>query len=101
MSLLNQRVHNYGSHAINAGSNGDLAHQPVWSRIGFGNKQITIPLIIIAIAISFSGIQAQGIAAKIAPAGMALVLLAAYFVSRILGERVFFCLWRSVLSWHR
>lgn len=62
---------------------------PIWSRIGFGNRKITIPLIIIAIAISLSGIPEQGIEAEIAPAGVALVLLAGYFVSRILGKDIF------------
>jgi hypothetical protein len=87
--LLSQRMHKYGFHFINAGVNGELAYQPAWSRIGFGNRQITIPLVIIAVAIGLSGIPQQGTEAKIAPAGMALVLLAVYFVSRILGEGIF------------
>lgn len=89
VNLLKQRMRKYSFHFIDAGVNGDLAHQPLWSRIGFGNRKITIPLVIIAIAISLSGIPEQGIEAKIAPAGMALVLLAVYFVSRILGEDIF------------
>jgi hypothetical protein len=82
-------MHKAGFHFINAGVNGEVAYQPPWSRVGFGDKKITIPLIIIAIAISLSGIPEQGIVAKIAPAGMALGFLAAYFVSRILGGDIF------------
>ena len=89
VNLLHQWIHKYGFHFTNAGVNGELTCQPPWSRIGFGNMKITIPLIIIAIAISLSGIPEQGIEAKIAPAGMALGLLAVYFVSRMLGEGIF------------
>ncbi len=67
--------------------NGD--YRPVWSAITFGDKRITIPLILIAVAISLSGIPEQGIGAKIAPAGIALGLLAVYFVSRVLGRDIF------------
>jgi len=78
------------SYADTAGSEvGNMAYQPLWSRVGFGDRKITIPLITIAIAISLSGIPGQGIEAKIAPAGTALALLAVYFVSRILGRDVF------------
>jgi len=79
----------YGFQFINARVNGDLVYQRPWSRVGFGNKTITIPLIIIAIAISLSGIPEQGLEAKIVPVGVALGLLAVYFVSRILGRDIF------------
>jgi len=89
VNLINQRMPKYGFHSIKASFDGELAYHPPWSRIGFGNKKITIPLIIIAIAISLSGIPEQGIEAKIAPVGMALLLVAIYFISRILGEGIF------------
>lgn len=67
----------------------DTAYPSLRSRITFGDKKITVPLIVIAVAISLSGIPEQGIEAKIGPAGMALGFLAVYFVSRILGRDIF------------
>jgi hypothetical protein len=86
---LDRRTHRCSVHFINSVVGGARAYRSRWGRVGFGDKKITIPLIIIAIAISLSGIPEQGIAAKIAPAGVALGLLTTYFVSRTLGRNIF------------
>jgi hypothetical protein len=86
---LDRRTDRWSVHLIKAVVGGARVYRSRWSRVGFGDKKITIPLIIIAVAISLSGIPEQGAAAKIAPAGVALGLLAAYFVSRTLGRNIF------------
>ncbi len=64
-----------------------------WNKIkdiGWGNKRLVIPLLVIVGLIGLSGVTADSWQGKIAPLGMGLVLFATYLVSRVLGKEVFF-----------
>ncbi len=63
-----------------------------WGRVkevGWGDKRIVIPLLVIVGAIGLSGISADGIQAKVAPLGAGVALLAVYLAARVLGKDVF------------
>lgn len=64
-----------------------------WDRVkvvGWGSRNITVPLLIIATAISLSGITAGGtLQDKIAPLGAGLSFLALYLAARVLGKDIF------------
>jgi len=63
-----------------------------WKRVrevGWGDRKITIPLIIIVAAMSLSGITAGSFTEGIAPLGMGLSLFAMYVAARVLGKDVF------------
>ena len=57
--------------------------------IGWGDKRIVVPLLIIVAAIGLSGITANGWQDKVAPLGMGIALFAVYLASRVLGKEVF------------
>jgi len=57
--------------------------------IGWGDKRIVVPLLIIVAAIGLSGTTANGWQDKIAPLGMGIALFAVYLASRVLGKEVF------------
>jgi len=64
-----------------------------WSlvrKVGLGPRKIYIPLIVIAMGISLSGITAEGVQSKIAPFGAAVSLIAVYIVARVIGTRLFY-----------
>jgi len=58
--------------------------------VGWGDKKVVIPLLVITGAIGLSGIMADGWQDKIAPLGMGLSLFAVYLVARVLGKDIFF-----------
>jgi hypothetical protein len=72
-----------------------------WKRVkatGWGPRRLVIPLLIIAAAISLSGLAEHGIQAKFAPMGAAAGLFALYMSSRVLGPKVFYPLGTGVLA---
>ncbi len=58
-------------------------------KIGWGDRRIVIPLIIIAVAIGLSGITAGSLGAKLAPLFMAFSMFCLYAASRMLGRDMF------------
>lgn len=58
--------------------------------IGWGDKKVVIPLLVITGAIGLSGLTAEGWQDKLAPLGMGLALFAVYLVARGLGRDIFF-----------
>ncbi len=61
-----------------------------WKRVSWGDKRVFIPLIIIAVSISVSGmVNASMPQDKVAPMGLAFTLLGLYLVSRVLGPALF------------
>ena len=64
-----------------------------WDKVqqmGWGDKKVVIPLIIISGLIGLSGLTAEGWQDKVAPLGMGLALFATYLVARVLGRGIFF-----------
>lgn len=63
-----------------------------WERVkkaGIGSKSIYIPLFILAVCISVSGVTGDTFSDKVAPLGAALSFLALYYSVRIIGKDVF------------
>jgi hypothetical protein len=64
-----------------------------WTQIkknGWGDRRVTIPLIIIAVAIGLSAITTPGgFSAKVAPIGAGLSFLAVYVAARTIGRDIF------------
>ncbi len=56
--------------------------------IGWGDRKIYIPLIIILVAIALSGIPEESLTDKLAPLFMGLSLAGLYIVSRVLGQAI-------------
>ena len=66
-----------------------LNHWDALKSVGWGDKRIVIPMLVIVISIGLSGITADGWNNKVAPLGMGLFLFAAYLASRVLGKELF------------
>jgi hypothetical protein len=63
-----------------------------WDRVkdvGWGDRKIVIPLLVIVVAVGLSGIGAAGWTNKVAPLGGALSLFALYQAARMIGKDIF------------
>jgi len=64
-----------------------------WDRVkevGWGDKKIVVPLLVIVVSIGLSGLlNADGWQDKVAPLGMGLALFAVYLAARVLGRDIF------------
>jgi hypothetical protein len=58
-------------------------------RIGWGDRRIVVPLLIIVAVIGVSGITADSLQGKLAPLGMGVALFTVYLMTRVVGRDVF------------